>query len=224
VVIDQKVWDLAAQLGDVLPIHVLGDADRQELVSHMHVRRFKESEVVYHRDDPAEDVFVVYHGLVKSLLHDEEGHELVVALLGRGQFFGTLALFEKQPRESTVVAVIPTTVLQIARADGLRVLERNPRAMYFMFERLAGTIHQLSGMLEGIVFLDVPSRLAKYLIEADRVGGSALTQDDIAAAIASTRVTVNKTLADFERRGLIRVDRRQVVIVDEAGLRREIRP
>jgi len=79
-------------------------------------------------------------------------------------------------------------------------------------------------MLEGIVFLDVPSRLAKYLIEADRVGGSALTQDDIAAAIASTRVTVNKTLADFERRGLIRVDRRQVLIVDEAGLRREIRP
>jgi CRP/FNR family transcriptional regulator, cyclic AMP receptor protein len=217
------VWDLAAELSDVLPISILNDGDRRELVSHMRVRRFRAGEVVYHRGDPAGDVFVVHRGLVKALIHDEGGHELLFALVGRGQFFGELTLFERQLRESTVVSVLPTTVLQIGRDDCLRVLERNPKTMYFMFERLADTIHRLSDSLEGIAFLDVPSRLAKYLTELDPAGSGALTQDDIAAAIASTRVTVNKTLADFERRGLIRIAKRRMEILDEPGLLREIR-
>jgi CRP/FNR family transcriptional regulator/CRP/FNR family cyclic AMP-dependent transcriptional regulator len=218
------IWSLADELRDVLPIFSLTEAERRELVAHMHVRRFRAAEVVYHRGDPAADTFVVHHGLVKSLLHDEEGRELLIALYGRGDFFGTLSLFEDGPRESTVEALIPTTVLQITRADALHVLERNPRAMYFMFERLTATIHQLAGLLEGIVFLDVPGRLARYLVELERPDGVALTQDDMAAAIGASRERVNKTLADFERRGLIKVERRQVQILDEAELRKEIRP
>ena len=219
----EAVWKMADELRDVLPIFTLTEPERRELVAHMHVRRFRPAEVLYHRGDPAADTFVVHQGLVKSLLHDEEGHELLIALYGRGDFFGTLSLFEQAPRESTVEAIIPTTVLQITRADALHVLEQNPKAMYFMFERLAASIHQLAAMLEGIVFLDVPGRLARYLVVLERLDGVALTQDDIAAAIGASRERVNKTLADFERRGLIRVDRRQVQIVDEPKLRREIR-
>ena len=218
------LWNFADELKDVLPIHTLKEEDSWELLSHMHVRSFEAGEVVYHRGDPAVDAFVVHHGLVKGLLRDEQNRDLLVGLYGRGDFFGTLTLFENGPRESTVQAVIPTTVLQVARDDALRVLERNPRAMRFMFQRLARTIHDLSGLLEGVVFLDVPSRLARYLVELERLDGVALTQEDIAAAIASTRETVNRTLADFEKRGLIKVERRQVHILDEDRLRREIRP
>ena len=218
------VWNMADELRDVLPIFSLTEAERQELVAHMHVRRFRAGEVVYHRGDPAADTFVVHRGLVKSLLHDEQGRELLIALYGRGDFFGTLSLFEAGPRESTVEALVPTTVLQVTRADALHVLERNPRAMHFMFERLAATIHQLAGMLEGIVFLDVPGRLARYLVELERLDDVALTQDDMAAAIGASRERVNKTLADFERRGLIKVERRQVQILNEPELRKEIRP
>lgn len=156
---NSTLWDMAQELRDVLPLHVLSDAEGHELYSHMHLRRFGESEVVYHRSDPAADTFVVHRGLVKSVLQDEDGRDLLVGLYGRGEFFGTLTLFQSGTRESTVLAVVPTTVMQIARADALRVPERNPRAMHFMFERLAGTIRQLSGMLEGIVF---STRLADW--------------------------------------------------------------
>lgn len=217
------VWNMADELRDVLPIFALSEAERRELVAHMHVRRFEADEIVYHRGDPAVDSFVVHHGLLRSLLHDEQGRELLIALYGRGDFFGTLSLFEDGPRESTVSAVIPTVALQLSRADALRILEHNPRAMYFMFEHLAESIHELTGMLEGIAFLDVPRRLARYLLELERLDGAALTQDDMAAAIGASRERVNKALADFERRGLIRVERRQVQIIDDAGLRRELR-
>jgi CRP-like cAMP-binding protein len=221
--VNSTLWDMAQELRDVLPLHVLSDTEGRELYSHMHLRRFNEGETVYHRGDPAADTFVVHRGLVKSSLQDENGRDLLVGLYGRGEFFGTLTLFQNGTRESTVVAVVPTTVMQIARADALRVLEGNARAMHFMFERLAGTIRQLSGMLEGIVFLDAPGRLARYLVELESLDGLPLTQDEIAAAIGSTRETVNKTLKDFEKRGLIKVERRRVHVLDQDGLRREVR-
>jgi CRP/FNR family cyclic AMP-dependent transcriptional regulator len=216
---------MAGELGDVLPLDILPVADRLELASHMRVRRFRPDEVVFHAGDPAAHVHVVFSGLVKELLDDENGHEMLVRLLARGEFFGELALFEEAPRSTTTVACAPTTTLQLARDGCLRVLDRNPRARDFMFRRLAATIHRLSETVEDLVFLDVPSRLAKYLLALDALGpGRSVTQDDIAAAIGSTRVTVNKSLADLERRGLVRVDRRQVTVLDRTRLGREIKP
>lgn len=217
---------MANELRDVLPLRWLSEADGRDLVSHMRLRRFDEGEVVYHRRDPASDAFVVHHGLVKAVLHNGEGRELLIGLYGRGEFFGTLALFERNAtRENTVVAAMPTTALQVAREDALRVLERNPQAMHFMFRRFARMISRLSRLAEGIVFFDAPSRLAQFLIELERLEERvALTQDELAAAIGVSRETVNRTLADFEKRALIKIEPRLVRILDEDRLRREIQP
>ena len=218
------LWDMAQQLRDVLPLHVLDDADGQELFSHLRLRHFAAGEVVYHRGDPAADTFVVHDGEMRSTIHDQQGRELVIGRSGRGEFFGTHALFRNGPRESTVSAVVPTAVLQIGRAGALRVLARNPRATAFMFERMAETIEHLANQVEAIVFLDVRGRLARHLIEIARHGAVTLRQEDVAAAIGASVFTVNRTLAEFGRRGLIRVGRRCVHVLDEAQLRRDIRP
>ena len=85
-------------------------------------------------------------------------------------------------------------------------------------------IRALSAKYEDRMFLDVPGRLAKYLLELARVQAEApITQDDLAAAIGSTRVTVNKLLGGFEKRGLVRVERRRVTVLDPAGLEKETR-
>lgn len=215
---------MAGTLGDVLPIEILPEVDRVELATHMSVRKFKQDEIVYHQGDPAAHAFVVFEGLVKVLLLDENGRELLVSLHMRGEFFGELAFFEETaPRDGTAAAVIPTTVLQIARDGALAVLARNEEARRFMFARLTGTIRHLEGKAEDLAFLDVASRLAKYLVECARLHRPIpLTQDDFAAAIGSTRMTVNKLLADFERRGLIDVERRNIRVLDEPLLLREI--
>ena len=217
---------MGATLGDVLPLEILPELDRAELASHMAARKFRAGEVIYHQGDPAAHAFVVFEGLVKVSLLDENGHELLVSLHMRGEFFGELAFFEdRAPRDGTAASVTPTMVLQIARDGALAVLRRNEEARRFMFERLTRTIRHLEGKAEDLAFLDVASRLAKYLVECSRLGqGIPLTQDDFAAAIGSTRMTVNKLLADFERRGLINVGRRNVRVLSEPLLLREIRP
>jgi len=185
---------MGATLGDVLPLEILPEIDRYELATHMTVRKFKQDEIVYHQGDPAAHAFVVFEGLVKNLLLDENGHELLVSLHMRGEFFGELAFFEeKAPRDGTAAAVMPSTVLQIERDGALAVLRRNEEARRFMFAKLTHTIRNLEGKAE-----------------------------DLAAAIGSTRMTVNKLLADFERRGLIDVAHRNVRVLDEPLLLREI--
>src|SRR5207302_3605097 len=127
-------WDMAQELRDVLPMDLLDDIEGHVLFSQLRLRRFDKDEVIYHRGDPAGDTFVVHRGIVKSVLHDEQGRELLLNRYARGEFFGTLALFRAGPRESTVVALVPTAVFQIGRAGALHVLARNPRATAFMFE------------------------------------------------------------------------------------------
>ena len=75
-----------------------------------------------------------------------------------------------------------------------------------------------------MVFLDVPGRLATYLLELKAIGGDLpIRQEDLAAAIGSTRETVNKLLSDFELRGLVKVSRRKFEISDSAALEQEMR-
>ena len=215
---------MARTLGDVLPIEILSEPERDTLAQSMHLRRFKPNEVVYHRSDPANDAFVVFAGHVKLVLLDEEGREVIVALRKRGEFFGELALFEETERDTTAVAVVATQVFQLSRVSLALVLDRNPKAREFAFRELAGRIKALSSKYEDHVFLDVPGRLAKYLLELHRVQPDVpITQDDLAAAIGSTRVTVNKLLADLERRGLVRVERRHLEVMDPAKLEAEAR-
>ena len=219
----KAIMEYAGKLRDVLPIHILEQTDKEDLARQMHVRHFKADEVIYHQGDPAGDAQVVYQGLVKVMLVNAEGDEVLVTLLRRGEFFGEVALFNDSERDETIVAVMHTTTLQLSRESCHRVLDRNEKTRDWMFHHLTESIERLQKRFQSMVFLDVPGRLACYLLELKAVGGDLpIRQDDLAAAIASTRVTVNKILADFERRGLVRVSRRKFEILDSDGLEKEM--
>ena len=216
------VIEMTATLPAALPVGVLPEADRDELSRGMRLRRFKAGEVLYHRGDSAGHASVVQEGLVKAMVFDDDGREALVALHGPGEMFGELALFADGTRETTVIAVVPTTVVQVTREAYWWILDRNPKACGAMFAHLGRTIQRLEERYEDLVFQDVPGRLAKYLLEIDQQGARLpITQDDLAAAIGSTRVTVNKLLADLERRGIISVDRRRIEVRDRAALEQE---
>jgi CRP/FNR family transcriptional regulator len=100
-----------------------------------------------------------------------------------------------------------------------------------VFEALAKTVRRLSDRVEDLIFLDVPSRVAKYLLDLAQLngtGGSAeleltLTQDELAAFTGASRVSVNRVLGDLERRDLISIRRRKIAIRDPEKLAKEIR-
>ena len=218
------------QLADLLAVNplfaCLGPEERRAIAGRMHPRHFGRDEVVFHQDDPAGHVFLITAGTVKISVPDEMGHEHVVALERGGDVFGELALFDDGPRSATVTAITETSALSLARPEFLGVLEQNPDAMRRMLALLAKTIRRSTGHIEDLVFLDLPGRVAKTLLDLADAGGAdqvELTQDDLAGMVGATRVSVNRVLADLERRKAIEIGRRHIGLKDRELLKGEIR-
>src|SRR6266851_3869958 len=216
---------VARGLADRLPVNDLTDAQLSELLAQAKLRRFERDEVIYHRGDPARDLHIVVEGAVKLIRDDVEGREVLLWVLERGGVLGQSAIFGHS-RPTTAIATTDAVTIQLLGETCARMLERNPRILYRAFELFESRGEKLTQALEDVMLLDVPSHIAKYLLDSGNGQADphavALTQDELAAAVGSTRVTVNKVLADFEHRGLIRVARRHVDVLVPDRLRREI--
>lgn len=220
----------AAQVAEYLAVSplfaCLSADDRLVLAQRMRSRRFARDEVIFHRDDPASHLYVIVAGTVKIALPDENGREVVVAIERGGDEFGELALFDESPRSATVTALTETECLLLARKDFMEALDRNHEAMRKMLGLLAQMVRRSSGRVEDLVFLDLPGRVAKCLIDLSEAGGKGeieLTQEDLAAFVGATRVSVNRVLADLEKRGAISIGRRHIKVKDTDILQHDIR-
>ena len=206
----------------------LSDAELDELGGRMRQKQFKRGDTIFRKDDPGTHLYVVLDGAVKIALPGEFGQEALVAIARQGEYFGELALFDQSPRSATVVALEDTKAALLAAEDFIAFLESHPVAMHAVLEALARTVRRLSDRVEDLIFLDVPSRVAKYLLDlANQNGGPEnelnLTQDELAAFTGASRVSVNRVLGDLERRQLISIRRRRIAILDAAALAKEIR-
>lgn len=199
-----------------------------QLAERARTRLFKRGETLFRKDDPGTHLYVVLDGAVKIALPGEFGQEALVAIMRTGDFFGELALFDGSPRSASATALEDTRAALLARDDFLTFLETHPGAVRVVLDALAKTIRRLSDRVEDLIFLDVPSRVAKYLLDLAQADGDqalelTLTQDELAAFIGASRVSVNRVLGDLERREIIEIRRRHIVIKDPAKLAKEIR-
>jgi len=219
---------VADLLSELPLLATLSEPDRIAIAAKMRARHYARDEVIFHRDDPAGHLFVIVAGTVKISAPDEAGHEALLALQRGGEAFGDLALFDDSPRSATVTALTDTLLLALPREEFLAVLERDPRSMRGMLALLAKLVRRSTGRVEDLVFLDVPSRVAKCLLDLSEVSADSgrtisLTQEDLASFVGATRVSVNRVLADLEKRGIITVGRKHVELRDAEALRREVR-
>jgi len=219
---------VAGLLGEMPLFQPLWPEERMRLAMQMRPKRFAKGEVIFHKDDPATHLFVISSGTVKISIQDETGREVLIAVYRGGDAFGDLALFDDGPRSATVTALTETVAYALSAAEFFAVMEKNPKALRALLARLTRIVRRVTGQVGDFVFLDLESRVAKYLLDLSEVspGGKAdveLTQEDLASFVGGTRAAVNRALADLEKLGAIRIGRRHVEIVDRERLRQEIR-
>lgn len=192
----------------------------------MRSKHFQRNEVIFHRDDPSGHVYLIASGTVKVSVPEEGGQEVAIALHRGGDVFGEISLFDEGPRSATVTAMTETTTFALANRDFMDVLRGSPDAMRQLLALLATRIRRSTGHIEDLVFLDLPGRVAKLLLDQSELFGSnvvSLTQEDLASFVGATRVAVNRVLVDLERRGGVKLGRGHVEVVDHALLKKEIR-
>ncbi len=205
----------------------LSQRERLDLAARMRPKHFGRNEVIFHRDDAGGHIYLIAAGTVKITVEEEGGHEIVIALARGGDVFGELALFDEGQRSATVTALTETTAFTLSSKDFSDVLKHNAAAMWELLSLLARRIRRSTGHIEDLVFLDLPGRVAKCLIDQNEILGRkgvvALTQEDVASFVGATRVAVNRVLVDLERRGALKLGRGSITIANAELLKKEIR-
>jgi CRP/FNR family transcriptional regulator, cyclic AMP receptor protein len=170
-------------------------------------------ETVFFKGDEGNSMFAVISGRLKVQNVSEEGKTLILGFLEPGAVFGEIAVLDSKPRTASVVSVEPSELLVIERAPFLRFLEAHPsvaiKLMMAMCERLRTT----DEFLENMVFMSLPTRLARMLrLLAERYGtaspggieiGMRISQAELANLVGASRESVNKQLRAWEEDGLI---------------------
>lgn len=199
-----------------------------ELAKSLVPRRFSPSQVIFHLGDPGGLLYLISKGKVKISHTTTEGQEVVLAILGTGDFFGELALLDDSPRSATAIALEVTETWTLHREEFMHYLTDNPEFALHVLKTLARHIRRLNTQLADIFFLDLPGRLARTLLQLAEQYGTyttegtvinlSLTQTDLAEMTGATRVSVNKALGRFRRNGWIHVTGRTLTVRDRKAL------
>lgn len=200
--------------------------DRTELEKFAEVTREKsypKGSVILFEDDPGDSLFVVREGRVKVVLIGEDGREVILGVLGVGEYFGELSLIDDRPRSAHVIAMEDSNLLVLRRDDFRKRVESSPSVAWSLLTELSRRLRRADDKIGGLVLLDVPGRIARLLLDlADESGTNAiektLTHQTIAQMIGASRETVSRAMKDFQDAGWITVERRRIALADRAAL------
>ena len=178
-------------------------------------------------------LYVVLDGKVKLTRTSVDGRENLISLIGPGEMFGELSLFDPRPRTMSASAVTDVRLAALAHED-LRIwLTGRPDVAMHLLAALARRLRRTNEVMSDLVFTDVPGRVAKALLDlAARFGvqqedglqvNHDLTQEELAQLVGASRETVNKALADFVARGWIQLHPKSVLLIDTERMRKRAR-
>ena len=169
--------------------------------------------LIYLQDTEATCFYFLKSGRVKSFIQSEDGGERVLNLYTAGSLFGEASFFDELPRVSSALALTPCEIVPIDRELVTQEFARNPELALAMMKYLARTVRLLSGQVDQMAFRPARWRVANYLFTLSPAGGPlSCTQEDIAAAVSASRVTVSRVLNEFARQGWVALGYRTIVL------------
>jgi len=181
-------------------------------------------ELLFHEGDPGDSLYVVLRGKIKLGRTSGDGRENLVAVLGPGEMFGELSLFDPGPRSAGATALVDSTLLGLSSDELTPWLATRPDVARALLRAIARRLRRTNDSMSDLVFSDVPGRVAKALLDLSaRFGTPAedgihvahdMTQEELAQLVGASRETVNKALADFAGRGWLRLEARAVVLTN----------
>jgi len=197
----------------------------ENLGTYMTRRSVPRGATIFAKGDPGTALIAVLWGSVKISVSTSGGHEALLNIIHAGQAFGEIALLDGQPRTADAVAMTDCELMVIDRRDFIPVLLREPDVALKLIETLCARIRRTSEQVEDVMYLSLPARLAKALLElAGGAEASArqrdvrITQRELSNIIGMSRESTNKQLRAWEERKWLRLERGGIVLMNAGAL------
>jgi CRP-like cAMP-binding protein len=214
--------DIAQLLKQVSIFSALPQDAIADLSRHVWQKTAEPGSVIVSHEEPGDTLFVIGSGKVKVVLYGETGREIILSILRTGDFFGEMALLDRQPRSANVVAVEESLLLGLDRDAFQAHLTAHPSTSLGILAEMSRRLRHADEVIGNLALLDVYARVARIIRDlaqkqGESVDGGLLikerpTQQEIAGLIGTSRETVSRALSDFARRGLLEMSGKQILV------------
>jgi len=194
----------------------LGDEAIRSIAALCTRRQLDAGEVLFQKGDKGDALYGVRRGRVRIETGTAAGGRLTLNVLGPGDLFGEIALFDGQPRTADAIAAEPSELFTVRRSDFLAYLEREPRITLRLLEMLCQRIRWVSDRMEEAVLLPLHARLARRLCALAEDFGSEvhISQEELGVYVGAARESVNRQLQEWRRAGIIELRRGRILLLD----------
>ncbi|MBZ5545487.1 MAG: Crp/Fnr family transcriptional regulator [Acidobacteriia bacterium] len=211
----------------VLPLEEL-----RALAAHCVVRRLAREEILFAEGDTCQGLYVVQDGAVKLFKMADTGREQVLVIERAGSTVGELPLFDGGTFPASASAIEDSVLLFLPKREFLDLCRHNSEVTFAVIRTLAWRFRYMTSLVEELSLKEVSHRLARFLRDrALRLGTRTRrgiefpleeTNQEIGAEIGTVRDLVSRNLRRFVDRGIIRLERRKVIVLDMAELEAQI--
>src|SRR5258705_834144 len=183
-------------------------------------KHYPKNAVVLTEGEMGDSLFMIQSGKVKVFIGDQEGREMILKILGPGDFFGDMSMIDKQPRSASVTTLESSVFLVLSHAAFEKCVEKIPRIANMVMRVLAQRVREADRKIGTLAMMDVYGRVASTLLElavndnGKMVVGEKLSQQDLANMVGASREMVNRILKDLAERGFISVESKSITIIN----------
>jgi CRP/FNR family transcriptional regulator, cyclic AMP receptor protein len=183
-------------------------------------RSVPRASVIMAAGDQIDSLYIIISGRLKVMMGDSEGKEVILSLLGPGEFFGEMGLIDDSPRSASVVAIEPCELLAVSKRDFKKCLAENVEMSMAVMRGLVRRLREADRKIGSLALLDVYGRVARLLIDmSEEVNGQKtvtkrLPKQDIAKMIGASREMVSRVMKDLQMGGYIEVRGSTIVLRD----------
>jgi CRP-like cAMP-binding protein len=211
---------------------VLPRDELKALASHCVVRRLAKDEMLFAEGDTSEGLYVIQDGALKLFKMADTGREQVLVIERAGSTVGELPLFDGGALPASAAAIEDSTLLYLPKREFLDLCRRNCEVAFAVIRTLAWRFRYMTSLVEELSLKEVSHRLARFLRDRALKSGVQTkrgiefpldeTNQQIGAEIGTVRDLVSRNLRRLVDRGIIRLERRKVIVLDMAELEAQI--
>jgi len=211
-------------MGKMADVDTTVEQSIAQFLAHCHRRQFPAKAAIIRQGDPAGELFFIISGSVTVLLEDDKGHEIVLAYLNPGDFFGEIGLFNEDANRTALVrARAQCEIAQISYNKLRGLTDLYPDLIIAMTSQMARRLRNTNRKLGDLAFMDVYGRVARTLLDLCEQPDAMthpdgmqvhVTRQELGRLVGCSREMVGKVLKDMEEQKHIAVSGKNIVVLD----------
>ncbi len=191
-------------------------------LSYCRVRTVPAKTVMIHAGDLPDVMYYIVSGSVAVMIENEDGNEMVLAYLNKGQFFGEMGLFYEQPTRSAWVRTRTESEIAEMAYSGVRhIASESPGLIFELATQLAARLYRTNRKLGDLAFVDVTGRVAHAIMDLCNEPDAMthpdgmqikVSRQELSRLVGCSREMAGRVLKVLEQQGLVSANGKTIVV------------